>query len=232
MEKKIGEEHNAASLHIRLGAVAFAAAGVLFVLYPVIRPFSDEASLLGAEAFASMEWMNSHVAAIFAFILLSAGWLGLNLSLQASSAKKLATRSLLLSWFGIGLTLPFYGAEVFSLYAIGREAVRQQNPQLMSLAGDIRFGPGFYMILAGLALLAIGAVMAAIAVWTSRLLSKWSAVPFAIGLLSYLPQYTATQPVRIAHGFLIAIGCLWIAAGLWRHARRSSKHSLHHRLYR
>jgi hypothetical protein len=33
---------------VRLGALALAVAGVLFVLYPAIRPYSDETSLEGA----------------------------------------------------------------------------------------------------------------------------------------------------------------------------------------
>jgi hypothetical protein len=37
---------------VRLGAAAFAIAAVLFVLYPAIRPFSDETTLQGAAASA------------------------------------------------------------------------------------------------------------------------------------------------------------------------------------
>jgi hypothetical protein len=32
----------------------------------------------------------------------------------------------------------------------------------------------------------------------------------------YIPQFFAGQPVRIAHGALLAAGCLCLAAGLWR----------------
>jgi hypothetical protein len=38
---------------VRLLAVSLAVAGILFVLYPLLRPFSDESSLQGAQAFAS-----------------------------------------------------------------------------------------------------------------------------------------------------------------------------------
>jgi hypothetical protein len=37
---------------VRSGAVSLALAGMFFVLYPAIRPFSDETSLQGAQAFA------------------------------------------------------------------------------------------------------------------------------------------------------------------------------------
>ncbi|WP_166240174.1 hypothetical protein [Paenibacillus turpanensis] len=204
-------------VRVKLGAVALAVAGVLFLLYPAFRPFSDEASLQGAQAFASPEWVVSHVMAIFAFVFMTIGLMGLNISLQGTRAERLSFRGLLLSWIGTGLLLPYYGAEVFGLYAIGLEAIGEQNPSLVRLAHDIRFGPGFSMIVGGLVLLAIGTIIAAMAVWNSRILSKWSGIPIALGFLLYLPQYAAAQPVRIAHGLLITIGCIWMAASMWRY---------------
>jgi di/tricarboxylate transporter len=61
---------------VRLSAAALVVAGILFVLYPAIRPFSNEASLQGAAAFASTEWLVAHVLAIVAFTLLPLGLLG------------------------------------------------------------------------------------------------------------------------------------------------------------
>jgi hypothetical protein len=46
-----------------------AVAGVCFLLYPAIRPFADEDSLAGAEAFASGAWVIAHLLAVLAFIL-------------------------------------------------------------------------------------------------------------------------------------------------------------------
>ena len=43
-------------LRIRLAAISLTLSGIFFVLYPVIRPFSDESSLQGAEAFASFSF--------------------------------------------------------------------------------------------------------------------------------------------------------------------------------
>ncbi len=53
-----------ATARVRLGALTLAVAGVLFVLYPAIRPYSDETSLQGAAAFASNAWIVVHVLAI------------------------------------------------------------------------------------------------------------------------------------------------------------------------
>ncbi|MBP1965620.1 hypothetical protein [Paenibacillus aceris] len=204
---------------VRFATVALAISGILFVLYPAIRPFSDEVSLLGAAAFASTEWIIAHVMAMLGFILLTFGILGLHLFLQEATLDRLAFRGFVLSWLGTGLTLPFYGAEVFGLHAIGQVAIKQQNSDLVSLANVVRFGPGFIMILVGLLLLAIGCIMAAVAIWKSRTLPKWSGIPLALGFLLYIPQFMGTQPIRVAHGLIVAIGCLWIAVSLWRKSR-------------
>lgn len=207
---------------VRFSAINLTAAGALFVLYPSLRPFSDESSLSGAAAFASSEWIVSHTMAILAFILMTIGLLGLYVSLRDNAVEKLALYSLVLAFFGTGLTLPYYGAEVFGLHVIGREAINQNNIEWMRLANDIRFGPGFYMILAGLVIVAAGTAMMAAGIWKSRTMPRWSGIPFTFGFLIYLPQFMGTQPIRVAHGVIIAVGCIWIAMGMWRQSRHIS----------
>jgi hypothetical protein len=107
-------------------------------------------------------------------------------------------------------------SEVFGLHAIGQEALNQHSAALLKLANQVRFGPGLFMILVGLLLLAGGASLVALAIWKSKRLPKWSGVPLALGFVLYIPQYVAPQPIRVAHGLLIAAGCLWIAAGMWQ----------------
>jgi len=202
--------------HVRLGAVSLAVSGILFVLYPAIRPFSDETSLQAAQAFASPAWTVAHMLAMVAFTLVAVGLFGLYLALQEGVAERRAFWAFVLSVLGIGLTLPYYGGETYGLRAIGEEAIRQQNAALVSLAEVVRSGAGEIMFAVGLLLLAVGAIMAASAIWKSGALAKWSGVPFALGFALYIPQFFGTQPIRVAHGVLVAIGCLWIAAGMWR----------------
>ena len=201
---------------IRLGAIALAVAGVLFALYPTLRPFSDEASLQGAAAFGSTAWLVAHMLAMVAFILTTLGLFALYLCLEDTPAERLAFRALIVAWIGAGLTLPFYGAEAFGLHAIGQRALAGQSAVLISLAGDVRSGAGLGMFLAGLLLLATGAILAAAAIWQSRRLPRGSGVPLALGFALYIPQFFGSQPIRVAHGLLVAAGCLWIAAALWR----------------
>lgn len=204
------------SMRMRFGALALAASGILFVLYPALRPFSDETSLQGAEAFASTAWILAHTLAILGFILLGWAIFQLYIALQRTAVERFMFWGLGLSWLGVGLTLPFYGAEVFGLHAIGQEAIRQQNAALLELANQVRFGPGFTIIIIGLLSLAVGAILVATAIWKANDFAKWSGIPFALGFALYIPQYVASQPIRVAHGLLIAVGCLWIAAGMWK----------------
>lgn len=201
---------------VRLGAVALAVSGILFVLYPTLRPFSDEESLQGAEAFASSAWVVAHVLAMFGFILLALALYSLHIALQETTVERRTFRALLMSWIGIGLTLPFYGAEAFGLHAIGQEAVRQHSTDLLNLAADVRSGLGITLFGVGLIVLALGTILAAAAIWKSRIMPKWSGVPLALGFALYIPQFYGTQPIRVAHGLLVAVGCLWIAVGMWQ----------------
>ncbi len=71
-----------------LTIIAFVASGVLFALYPLIRPFSDETSLQGARAFASASWLVAHSLAMAAFLLLGLGLLGLYTLLRDSAVER------------------------------------------------------------------------------------------------------------------------------------------------
>jgi hypothetical protein len=150
------------------------------------------------------------------FIFATLGLLALSSALQHTAARPLASLALVLTWIGVGLILPYYGAEMFGLRALGQEALRQHSPALLSLADSVRLGPGAIVFGAGLLLLAAGAVLVALAVWRSGTLSRWSGIPFALGFVLYLPQFFGTQPIRVAHGLLVALGCLWLAVSLVR----------------
>ena len=208
------------ALRVRLGAVSLAIGGVLFVLYPAIRPFSDETSLQGAAAFASTAWILAHMLATVGFTLVMLGLLGLYLALRTTAAEGIGLWTLVAGLLAVGLILPFYGGEAFGLHAIGAEALRQHSLALVGLAGVVRSGPELIMFLIGLLLLAASGIMAAVAIWRSRTFAKWSGVAFAVGFALYIPQFFGNQPIRVAHGLLVTVGCLWIAAGMWQESRQ------------
>jgi len=189
----------------RLGSLALALAGVLFLLYPVVRPYSDETTLRGIEVFASNAWVASHMFAVLGFILMSLGLLVLD------------RRAALVTSIGAGLTILYYGAEIFGLRAVGLRAVSEQDPGLLAMVEAIRFNPiALSAFLLGLLLLAAGVVMAAIAIRRSGVLSKWSGVPVAVGFALFIPQFFGPPALRMAHGALIAIGFAWVAVEMWR----------------
>jgi hypothetical protein len=205
-----------ATARVRLGALALAVAGVLFVLYPVIRPYADETSLAGAAAFASTAWIVAHVLAMVGFVLVALGLLAPYRTLRDTPAEGLAFLALVVTWIGAGLTLPYYGAEVFGLHGLGQEALRQQSAALMTLANDIRYGPGIVLFGAGLLLLGIGAILVAAAVWRSGALPRWSGILFGLAFALYIPQFFASPPIRMAHGLLVTAGCIWLAIAIWQ----------------
>jgi hypothetical protein len=203
----------------RLAALSFVIGGICFVLYPAIRPFSDESTLHGAEAFASSAWLVAHSLAMVGFILLALGLLGLCSQLRETTAGTLGVSALIMIWIGVGLTLPYYGAETFALHAVGQEATRQNDVDLfVALTNAIRFGEGIWFFGFGLVALAVGSILSAIAIWRSGILRAWSGIPLAVGLALFIPQFFTSQPVRVGHGLLVMIGC-WLLA--WSMVNRS-----------
>jgi hypothetical protein len=184
--------------------LALAAAGLLFVVYPVVRPSGDVTPEGAAAAFASPAWLVAHLAAIAAFVLA-----GVGLTALRGRVGSLA----LGTWVaGTALVLPYYGAEAFALHALAAGGA----PDVAGLAEMVRMGPVQLTVFgAGLGLLAVAGILAAVAAARTGL-SRWAGVAFAAGMALYLPQFFASPTLRIAHGVLLGIGCLVLAVALGR----------------
>ena len=202
----------------RLGASALALAGVLFLLYPAVRPWKDESTVDGATAaMASGAWVAAHLFAMIGFILVPLGLLALHGAVSRTRAGSLALAATVTSWIGAGLTLPYYGAEDFGLNAIAGKAAEGRSLDLLGLVDAVRFNPVAATTFAlGLLSLAVGAILAASAIWRSQVLPRYSGVPFAVGFALFLPQFYTPPAVRIGHGLLVAVGLTWLAVGLWK----------------
>ena len=191
--------------------------GIFFLMFPVVRPFFDETSLQGAKWFASAQWVAAHSFGMGGFILLGLGFLGIYLRLQLTEVERWVFRALILCWVGVGLTLPFFGAEAFSLQVIGQTIVNQNNPSLIPLVNQVRYGPGIIFVSLGLLLVAAATILLAYAIWKSKVLPKWSGVPLAIAFAIYIPQLQGDpifQPIRIGVALVILLGCSWTAWGM------------------
>jgi hypothetical protein len=106
----------------RLGATAFAVAAVMFLLYPVTRPWHDESTVDGATAAMSSDaWVAAHLFAMLGFILVPLGLLAVRAAVSATRAEPLALTATVTTWLGAGLVLPYYGAEDFGLTVIASD---------------------------------------------------------------------------------------------------------------
>ena len=196
----------------KLGAVALAFAGAMFLLYPAIRPWHDESTVAGARlSMASDAWVAAHFFAMLGFVALPLGLLALHRVL-GSTASFLALVS---AWIGAGLTLPYYGAEDFGLHALARSA----TPNLLDVVDRVRYQPVAITIFGlGLVLLGLAGVLVAVAVWRRQ---PMAGLLFAIGFVLFIPQFYLPAAARIAHGVLVAIGCGWLAVAVWRSSPRT-----------
>jgi hypothetical protein len=201
----------------RLGALALALAGLMFVLYPAVRPWHDESTLTGARTSMSSDaWVAAHLFAMIGLVLLPLGLLGLRGVLDRTGGAAPGRAAVALSWAGAALTLPYYGAEDFALHAIARSAAGGSGIDLLGLVHDIRFDPVMTtMAGTGLVLLALGGILLSVAVWRAGTLPRWSGVLVAIDLVLFVPQFYLPEWARIGHGVLLGIGLVWLAAGLW-----------------
>jgi hypothetical protein len=198
---------------------AIALTGLVFLLYAALRPWHDETTLAGATAaMNSTGWVVSHLLAMIGFILLPLAPLVVYAATRGESeAVGPARVGIAATWIGTGLTLPYYGAETFGLHALGASAAAGNQPDLLALAEAIRMGPVATSTFAlGLLSVAVGAVLTALAVRRSTVLPRRAAVPYAAAFVLFLPQFFAPAPIRVAHGVLVALGCVYLAIALHR----------------
>ncbi len=159
-----------------MGAFAFALAGILFVIYEAAAPRLDQTTLEGAESWTSAGWSVAHIAAIVGLILIPLGYGALRGYLEGTRNEKTAFMAATIGYIGSALTISYYGAEVYGLKAIGQRAVEDGDATMTEVGNAFRYDPTAMSVFAiGLALIAVAAVLAAVAVWRSGTLNKWSA---------------------------------------------------------
>lgn len=198
--------NRAPSPPVPLLAVTFLAlAGVLFALYPALRPYSSEVGLAGAAAFGSDRWVLAHLSGMAAFGCFAAATCSL-------SASRLPRASAVL---GVGLILPYYGAETFGLHALGRAASSRGDASLTGVADLVRNNPlALTMFGAGWLVLAVAGATLARTLWQRGI--RTGATLLGAGMVLYLPQFFGPPPLRIAHGVTLGVGLFIVAVQLSR----------------
>jgi len=210
----------------RRTAAAFATAGAGFVLFPVLRPWPDEARPTAelAAALASDRWVVAHLCGILAIGLLAPALLGLRSALAARAPGR--TTDLLASatglvWAGGLLAALYFGAEMFGIQAVARAATAAGDPAAtgyLEVVTDLRTGSlAVTLFGGGLVLLAAGGLLTAVAL--RRVAPWWTTLPFAVGLVLLLPQFWGAPGLRIAHGVVLGVGCALLALVALRRSR-------------
>ncbi|MGI5188101.1 hypothetical protein ACQEVI_08145 [Promicromonospora sp. CA-289599] len=197
--------------------VAFVAAGFTFLLFPLSRPWPDEtvATINLATAFASDRWVVAHLFGILGLTLLAPALLGLRTILAQAGPAGVgaATWALVTAWTGAGLAALYFGAEIFGIRTIAEAALRDGDLGLLADIEVLRMQPwAVTLFAAGLLLLAVSGVLVAVALWRAGTRLRWAGIPLAIGLVLVLPQFFGGPELRITHGFLVAAGCVLVAA--------------------
>jgi hypothetical protein len=206
------------TLRVRLGALALLLAGVLFILYPALRPWHDESTVDGAVAsMSSTAWVIAHGCAMIGFILLPLGLLALwGISCQ-TPGEKAALAAVVSAVVGGGLALPYYGAEDFGLHAVASAYAGGARFDLLGVVEHTRYNPFAMTIFGvGLVVLAVSGVLTAIAVARSGRMWGGSGILAAVGLVAFLPQFFTSPAVRIAHGVVLGIGLCWLGLAVLR----------------
>lgn len=151
------------------------------------------------------------------FVLVAFALFGLPSTLAGTAGARLAGLASGLWTVGTALVLPYYGAEAFALHALGERIVRTGDTGLLEAVEAIRMGAWqATTFAAGLLLLAAAGVLVSAAAVRSGALPRWAGLPFAVAFALYLPQFFGPPALRIAHGVLVAVGCVVLAAAIRR----------------
>ncbi len=200
---------------IRRGAIALGLAGLLFAVFPLIRPFGDDpsgGSQAVAATLASDAWVGSHLLLAFGFVLLNFGVMALYAHISATGVERLAFASMIVTLIGATLLVGAASVEGVALNAFGKLQLRGEADVLAGMSA-VRGGPAGVIFLCGLLALAVGGVLLAITIWRSAALPRWAGVALGIGFVLFLPFLP--QPIRIVDGIFIGIGAIGLAWRVW-----------------
>jgi hypothetical protein len=158
----------------RWTAVAFAAAGVLWALFPLLRPWADKLPVPSddlAAAWASDAWIFAHLVGIASLGLLAPALLGLRRLLAATGGRggTLLTWATALAWIGAAGASLYYGAEMFGVRTFAEASQRRGDASLLDEVQVLREQPIAVVLFGvGLLLIAAAGVLAAIAMFRAR----------------------------------------------------------------
>jgi hypothetical protein len=196
----------------RTATSALVVAGLAFAAYPALRPYSDETTLDGAAAMASTAWVAAHTLGMVGFVALTLGIRSLHRLRPTTS--RTGSASVALTWLGVSLVLPYYGAETFGVQVIAERALATGDASLLELVETFRYDAVALSFFAtGLLLLAAAGIALAVTLRNAAPTLRIGGLLVGAALATYLPQFFLAPSLRITHGVVLAVGCLLLAAG-------------------
>ncbi len=211
-------------LYLRIGSSSLALAGVLLALFPLTRPWQDatgtDAGLIAATA--SGWWIPSHLFGALGFVLLALATTAVLGVLMNTRGEPAGRGMALLTMLGVGLILPYYGAESFGLHAVATAPELTDPGTRIALLEALRNDPfALSTFGAGWLLLATAGILLAVAVPRAGYGPALPAVSVAVLVALYLPQFFGPPWLRITHGLLLGISLVLFAGWHARVARES-----------
>lgn len=210
---------------VRLGGVALGVSSLLILLAQVIRPAADTGAspqsdpMGAANLYASKAFELSNVLLIIAFTLLILGVCALYSHLarsNISNVNNIGIVGMVLSLFGIGLFLPFAGVFAFAFPAAGTLYLQGQKDAL-DIALAVNQGPGVPMTFFGLALIALGSILFALAITQSSSLPRTAGILYGIGYVLFFFTNSFGHSFEVFDALVITVAGLWLGMSIWRH---------------
>jgi hypothetical protein len=201
----------------RSAAIGFIVAGLALAAYPMLRPYSSEAGLDGAHAFASIAWPVSHLLGMVGFVTLALALRALT-SVPPAVWQGRAVRGVeSLAWLAAAFLLPYYGAEAFGLHALGAYAAESGDVAALEVANSFRYAPLAMSTFAiGLLLLLVVGVRLGIGFWRTGTVGRLGGILVAAGAVTYLPQFFGTPVLRMGHGLVLGAGLVLLGLAVAR----------------
>jgi len=186
--------------------LAFLSAGLLFGAFQALRPYSGGGVDTAAQ-FVSPWWTVAHLSGAAALVAFAIG-------IALSTRRGIALLSALV---GCCAALLYFGMETFAMPLL---ATQLSGDPLTEAVEQLRMGTTQIALFGvGLVLVAFASIVFAVRLHRAGLVSTSAAMVFAAGWATILPQFFGGQPVRLAHGLLMVVGGLWLAANLRRSPR-------------
>lgn len=198
-------------------ASGFIVSGLALAAYPMLRPYSSEAGLDGARAFASTAWPASHLLGMVGFTALALALRALASGSSAAWTGRAIRGAETLAWLAAAFLLPYYGAEAFGLHALGAYAAESGDVAVLDVADSFRYAPLAMTTFAiGLLLLLVVGVRLAMGFWRSGPVGRVGGILAGAGAVTYLPQFFGTPVLRMGHGLVLGAGLVLLGLAVAR----------------